>query len=134
MSLLLIRGLPWTDPVSLHFGADQELKLVARSRRLDGPNVPVLFNVNPSAPMYNSNDLDLKRWIIAMVDLDPHAIREVMSDARQKSKDPAEGFMLGISIVLAAGVIIRVISGEEPTVRSIWTYLEGIAVVYAFAF
>ena len=92
------------------------------------------FKLNPSSLMYNSHDFDWKGWIIAMVDLDPHTIREVMSDARHRSKDPAEGFMLGISIVLAAGVIIRFIFGEERSIRSIWTYLEGIAVVYALCF
>src|SRR6266446_8719308 len=93
------------------------------------------FKLNPSFPMYNSDDFDLKGWTSAMVDLDPNTIREAMSDARHKSgNDPAAGFILGISIVLTAGVIIRVIFGEEPSIKSIWTYLEGIVVIYALCF
>jgi hypothetical protein len=72
-----------------------------------------------------------------MANLDPGTIRDVMNDARQKSKDPAEGFVLGVSIVLGGAVAIRIFSsffGEELGIRSIWTYIEGAAAVYASCF
>lgn len=72
-----------------------------------------------------------------MVGLGPGAIGDVMSDSRRKSKDPAEGFAIGISVMLALGVIIEIVMSAisgEASIKSLWTYLEGIAAIYPFCF